>query len=124
MNETQNEIGIQKSLDQLQSEMDEQKREAQKNSRFRQIDSGKTAILHFTGKVYVRTSQYEGMATVKLDFELEETTPDGQHKVFSVGSKSAAAREIVRLLKLNRTTMSIGRIGEGKSTRYSVSEVE
>lgn len=122
--ENENQIGKQRSLDELQNELDEQKKEAQKNSRFRSIDPGKTALLHFTGRVFEREAQINGSATKKLDFELEDKTPDGFNKVFSVGSKSATSRQIVTLLRNNKKILSISRKGEGQATRYEVSEVE
>ena len=118
------ERGKQKSLDELQQELEDAKKEAQKNSRFRVIMPGKTAILNFTGRVFERTAQINDSEVTKLDFELAEKTPDGIPKVFSVGSKSATARALVVLLKAGKLTISITRTGEGLSTRYHVSEVE
>ena len=118
------ERGKQKSLDELQKELDEQKKAAMQNSRFRVIQPGKTAILNFTGKVYERQAQIADAEVVKLDFELQEKTTDGVPKVFSIGNKSATARSLVTLLKAGKLTISITREGEGLSTRYHVSEVE
>ena len=118
------ERGKQKSLDELQQELEDAKKEAQKNSRFRVIMPGKTAILNFTGRVFERTAQINDSEVTKLDFELAEKTPDGIPKVFSVGSKSATARALVVLLKAGKLMVSITRLGEGLSTRYHVSEVE
>jgi hypothetical protein len=118
------ERGKQKSLDELQQELDEAKKEAQKNSRFRVIMPGKTAILNFTGKVYERTARINDAEAIKLDFELQEKTSDGINKVFSVSNKSATARALVTLLKSGKLTLSISREGEGLATRYRVSEVE
>lgn len=122
MNE--NEIGKQRSLEELQKELDDQKKEAQKNSRFRTIEPGKTAVLHFTGKVFERDAQINGSPTRKLDFELEEKTPGGESRVFSVGAGSGTARQIVTHLKNEKKVLLISRKGEGTSTRYEVSEVE
>lgn len=122
--ENENEIGTQKSLDELQTELDQQKREAMANSRFRSIEAGKQAMLKFTGKVYQREAQINGMATKKLDFELEEKTPSGQNKVFSIGSKSTTARVLVEKLKAGKLVLSVSRKGSGTDTRYEVFEVE
>lgn len=118
------ERGKQRGLDELQQELDEAKKEAQKNSRFRVIMPGKTAILNFTGKVYERTARINDAEAIKLDFELQEKTSDGINKVFSVSNKSATARALVTLLKSGKLTLSISREGEGLATRYRVSEVE
>jgi hypothetical protein len=118
------ERGKQKSLDELQQELEDAKKEAKKNSRFRVIMPGKTAILNFTGRVFERTAQINDSEVTKLDFELAEKTPDGIPKVFSVGSKSATARALVVLLKAGKLMVSISREGEGLATRYRVSEVE
>lgn len=118
------ERGKQRGLDELQHELDEAKKEAQKNSRFRVIMPGKTAILNFTGRVFERSAQINDSEVTKLDFELAEKTPDGIPKVFSVGSKSATARALVVLLKAGKLMVSISREGEGLATRYRVSEVE
>ena len=118
------ERGKQRGLDELQQELDEAKKEAQKNSRFRVIQPGKTAILNFSGRVFERTAQINDSEVTKLDFELAEKTPDGIPKVFSVGSKSATARALVVLLKAGKLMVSISREGEGLATRYHVSEVE
>ena len=117
-------IGVQISPAQMQKQLDEQKKEQQQNSRFRQIDPGKTALLKFTGNAFEREVTYEGKIIKKFDFELEDKTPSGVNKVFSVGSKSAAARELVKLLLAGKRLLSVGRTGEKESTRYTISEVE
>lgn len=122
--EEQKEIGKQRGLDELQEELEEQRKAIAQNSRFRTIQPGKTAILAFTGRVFERSAQINDSEVTKLDFELAEKTPDGIPKVFSVGSKSATARALVVLLKAGKLTISITRTGEGLSTRYHVSEVE
>ena len=122
--EDENGIGKLRSVDELQKEMDDAKRENQKNSRFRVIELGKLVILHFSGKVFERDAQINGNATKKLDFELEDKTPDGQNKVFSIGSKSGTARQIISFLRAGKKVLSISREGEGTSTRYAVHEVE
>ncbi|MEM3572524.1 MAG: hypothetical protein QW530_02225 [Candidatus Micrarchaeaceae archaeon] len=122
--ENENGIGQQKSLDEIEKEIEAQRQESMANSRFRVIEPGKQAILHFTGKVYERVAQIGGAATKKLDFELEEKTPSGQNKVFSVGSKSATARVLVAKLKAGKLVLSVSRRGSGTDTRYEVFETE
>jgi hypothetical protein len=124
--ETNNKMekGVQKSLEELSKELEEQKKLAAQNSRFRVIQPGKTAILYFTGRVFERTAQINDSEVVKLDFELAEKTPEGINKIFSVSNKSATARALVSLLKVAKLTISISREGEGLATRYHVSEVE
>ena len=123
-NENMNGNEKQRSLEDLQAELDQQQREAAQNSRFRQIQPGKTAILAFTGKVFERQAQINDSPVTKLDFELTEKTPGGINKVFSVSAKSATARALVHLLRASKLTISISRKGEGLATRYHVSEVE
>ena len=122
--EEQKEIGKQRGLDELQKELEEQRKAIAQNSRFRTIQPGKTAILAFTGRVFERTAQINDSEVVKLDFELSDMTPDGQNKVFSVGNKSATAAKLVSLLKAGKKIVSITREGEGLATRYRVNEVE
>lgn len=122
--EEQKEIGKQRGLDELQEELEEQRKAIAQNSRFRTIQPGKTAILAFTGRVFERTAQINDAEVTKLDFELTDRAPDGQNKVFSVGNKSATAAKLVSLLKAGKRTISITREGEGLATRYRVSEVE
>lgn len=122
--EEQIEIGKQRGLDELQKELEEQRKAIAQNSRFRTIQPGKTAILTFTGRVFERTAQINDSEVVKLDFELSDMTPDGQNKVFSVGNKSATAAKLVSLLKAGKKIVSITREGEGLATRYRVNEVE
>ena len=122
--EQENEIGKQRSLDELQTELEQQKQESRQKSRFRTIDSGKQAMLKFTGKVYERSAQINGEQYKKLDFELEERTPDGVLKVFSVGNKSSTAEQLVRKLKEGKRMLSVSRKGSGTDTRYEVFEVE
>ncbi|MEM4066540.1 MAG: hypothetical protein QXV17_06750 [Candidatus Micrarchaeaceae archaeon] len=122
--ENENVIGQQKSLDEIEKEIEAQRQEALANSRFRIIEPGKQAILHFTGKIYERMAQIGGAATKKLDFELEEKTPGGVNKVFSVGSKSATARILVAKLRAGKLVLSISRRGSGTDTRYEVFEIE
>ncbi|MEM3846899.1 MAG: hypothetical protein QXU98_14485 [Candidatus Parvarchaeota archaeon] len=122
--ENENVMGQQKSLDEIEKEIEAQRQESIANSRFRVIEPGKQAILRFTGKVYERIAQIGGAATKKLDFELEEKTPNGQHKVFSVGSKSATARVLVAKLKAGKLVLSVSRRGSGTDTRYEVFETE
>ena len=114
----------QRSLEDLAAELDQQQKEAAQNSKFRQIQDGKTAILTFTGRVFQREAQINNSPVTKLDFELTEKTPNGINKVFSVSAKSVTARSLVHLLKAGKRMMSINRKGEGTSTRYTVSEVE
>lgn len=118
------EIGKQRSLEELTSELEQQKREAMQKSRFRAIEPGKQAVLRFTGKVYERTAQINGAQTKKLDFELEEKTPEGTPKVFSVGSRSSTAAQLVLKLKEGKRTLSVSRKGSGMDTRYEVFEAE
>ena len=89
-----------------------------------EIEIGKQAVLRFTGKVYERTAQINGAQTKKLDFELEEKTPDGTPKVFSVGSRSSTAAQLVLKLKEGKRTLSVSRKGSGMDTRYEVFEAE
>ena len=123
-NENRNGIGIgegkQKSLDELMQELDKQKQEQQQNSRFLVLEPGKQKILHFTGNVYERTAVINGAPSEKLDFELEDKTPSGENKVFSVGKKSRTARELVALLKQGKRVLSIARSGSGTDTRYQI----
>jgi hypothetical protein len=122
--EDENRIGIgegkQRGLDELQAELEKQRQEQLLNSRFLIIDPGKQKILHFTGNVFERTAIINGAPSEKLDFELEETTPSGEHKVFSVGKKSRTARELVALLKQGKRVLSIARSGSGTNTRYQI----
>lgn len=123
-NENMNGNEKQRSLEDLAAELDQQQKEAAQNSKFRQIQDGKTAILTFTGRVFQREAQINNSPVVKLDFELTEKTPNGINKVFSVSAKSVTARSLVHLLKAGKKVLSISRQGEGTSTRYTVSEVE
>ena len=117
-------IGTQRSLEELQAELEQQKREAMLKSRFRTIEPGKQAVLKFSGKVYERAAQINGVQTRKLDFELEEKTPEGTAKIFSVGSRSSTAAQLVYKLKEGKRMLSVSRKGSGTDTRYEVFEVE
>ena len=125
------EIGLQD----LNTELEQQKKEAQKSSRFRQIESGKTASMTFTGKAYKRLStgtDDKGVAykSDKIDFELvdlipaEATKDAGKNRLFSIGAKNKIVREILLNIQAGKRTMLISRKGEGKSTKYEVTTPE
>lgn len=135
--ETQNETeynGVQADLNGLEQELEKQRHDALKNSRFRVIEPGKTAKLTFTGVIYKRTAEGTDPKTNKpyksdkLDFELTETVAEGKdmgkHKLFSVGARSSIVRDILQAIKDGMTTMLISRTGEGASTKYVRSDME
>ncbi len=116
--------GKQRDLEELEAEIEQERKERQKNSRFLIVDPGKAKILTFTGRVFERTAIIEGKPSDKLDFELEEKTPSGENKVFSVGKNSETARQLIKLLKEGKRVFSISRTGEKTATRYVISEVQ
>jgi len=125
--------GKEVAINDLEVELEAQKKESLKNSRFRQIDPGKTANLSFTGRTFKRTATGTDEKGVpykadKVDFELVETVTEGpwagKHKFFSVGAKNKIVREIMQNFKADRLTMLISRTGEGKSTKYGVTTPE
>lgn len=116
--------GTETSLDELEKEEAQRDAEQRKISVWRQIEDGKTATLVFTGKVFKREAQYENGKSLKLDFELEERTPEGKNKLFSVGSQSKVAVAIRKNLKAGNRTMLLSREGTGKATTYKVSVPE
>lgn len=125
--------GQETNLEELDADFKRSEEEAKKNSRFRQIASGKTAMLVFTGKVFKRVStgtDDKGIAykSDKIDFELVDIIPDGndkgKNKIFSMGAKNKTVKEIIANLKSGQKTMNVSRQGEGKSTKYSVTTPE
>lgn len=125
--------GYEVALTDLEKEIEQARKDALKNSRFRLIEAGKTAGLTFTGKAYRRTAtgiddNNNAYTAEKIDFELTDTVAEGKdsgkHKFFSIGSKNKIAREIMANLKSGSYTMLISRQGEGKSTKYSLTTPE
>jgi hypothetical protein len=123
--------GTETNLDEIDKEYKKMQEDAEKESRFRQIHPGKTALLEFVmpPKVYKRTStgtDDKGVAysSPKLDFELTDIVPSGKdagkNKLFSMGAKNSAARQIIAHLKAGHNRMFVSRKGEGKNTKYEV----
>jgi predicted nucleotide-binding protein len=132
MEENQNEIGQRRfeymgtevSLNEAEEEAAKAVAEAKKNSIWRSIAPGKTAMLTFTGRVFKREAQWENGKALKYDFELTEKNPEGKNRLFSVGSQSKIARAILKNLKEGNMTILLSRDGEGKNTTYKVSVPE
>lgn len=125
--------GQEVALNDLKAQMEQQRKEAMKGSRFRQIEDGKTAQLSFTGKLFKRTStgtDEKGNAykADKIDLELNDKVAEGKdagkNKLFSVGAKNRVVFEILGNIEKGRTTMLISRTGTGKGTKYSVTTPE
>ena len=126
--------GIECEMNALQQDLELQKKEAQKNSRFRQIESGKTARLKFTGRVFKRTSSGTDATTntpyiaKKIDWELAETVQEGRdagkNKLWSVGESNSINREILANLQKGIKEMLISREGTAKATKYKLSTLE
>jgi len=125
--------GQEVSFDELDADYRRAQEEAKKSSRFRQITSGKTASLTFTGKIYKRTAtgtDDKGIAytAAKIDFELAEMVTEGKdagkNKIFSMGAKNKTVAEMIANIKAGRKTMMVSRTGEGKSTKYSITTPE
>ena len=126
--------GIECEMNALQQDLELQKKEAQKNSRFRQIESGKTARLKFTGRVFKRTSSGTDATTntpyiaKKIDWELAETVQEGRdagkNKLWSVGESNSINREIIANLQKGIKEMLISREGTAKATKYKLSTLE
>lgn len=125
--------GVEAKLDDIEAEIDRVRKEAQKNSRFRQIEDGKTAQLVFTSKVYKRVSKGTDDKGIpytadKLDLELEEKVAEGKdagkNKLFSVGAKNSIVRDILAKIKAGQKTLLISRKGTGKATKYELTSLE
>ncbi len=118
------EKGVQKSLEELSTELREIRHEAQKSSRFKIIEPGKSALMTFTGNIYERQAIINGATVVKLDFEITEATPNGEHRIFSVSKTPRIAAILVDFIKAKKLGISITRQGSGIGTRYFATEVQ
>ena len=125
--------GIEGDINALEQEMEAQRKEAAKNSRFRQIDDKKTAQLTFTGKFFKRTTSGVDEKNIpytakKLDWELADTIPEGKdagkHRLFSVGATNSINKDILANIKAGKNTMFVSRDGTGKATKYKVTTLE
>lgn len=122
--------GVEANLDDIAKQQEEDKKKAQADSRWRSIEDGKTAQMQWTGKVYRREASYEGNLMQKIGAELVEKNPKGESRVFEVGAKSSAARDMIRIIRKAKAenklpvTVFVKRKGMGAATRYEISEAE
>jgi hypothetical protein len=127
--ETETETGQQKSLSEVYEEVKQAQEDAKANSRFVQLSDGEAVELEFTGVVYKRkskgtNSKNETFEAEKYDFELTDTTPEGEPKVFSLGVHNKLVPQLVAALQAGKRTLTISRQGVGTATKYSIITVQ
>jgi hypothetical protein len=132
-NEQKEYDGVEYDINKMQQDLDAQRREAQKNSRFRQIEDGKTARLKFTGRAFKRTTsgvdaKGNPYTANKIDWELNEIVQEGpatgKSKLWSVGEANGINRDILANIQKGSYEMLISRTGVGKATTYKLTTFE
>jgi hypothetical protein len=126
----ENETGTRVSTDEAEKEYRQMREAAKENSRFYVIEPETAEELELTGVIYSRhstgTDPVSGKPFEKdsYDFEISETTPNGEHKVISFGKTNKIVGQLLLAVKSGQKKVTISRQGSGQATRYSLIEVK